>query len=406
MTESPPPSASLWAPLKRPPFRNLMGAVVVSNTGYFMQTVAAAYLMRLWSGGDPFMVSLVQTALFIPPVLLLLPAGALVDMLDRRRFMIFAQGWMMVMAAALTVLVVSGVQSPWLLLAFLVLYATGYALNTPSQSAIWAEMVGLKEVPQAVALYSLMNNGARIVGPSVAGALIPVLGAASMIAFNALAYTGVIAALVSWRRASPPQRPRSAQPWLQTLFGAFAFARTSPPYRALLIRGGIFFVVSSVFLAILPSKAPEPDDFGAIFSFMGLGAILGVLCYQRVAQRYARDWIVAYAIFVNALALLAMAFAQTVPALGLLTGAGGFTWFFVMSSIQVGAQMVLPDEMRGRGMALINLILMGGYAFGSPLWGVIARLTNPNVCLALAGCGSLAALALTYRMKLPEDRAE
>jgi MFS family permease len=380
-----------------------MVTVTVANMGYFMQTVAAAYLMRLWSDGDPFMVSLVQTALFIPPVLLLLLAGVLVDMLDRRKFMIFSQAWMMGAAAALTVVILGGLHNPWLLLALLMLFAVGYALNIPTQSAIWAEMVGLKDLPQAVAIYSLTNNLARIVGPSLAGALIPVLGAVSMTAFNAVAYIGVIVALMTWR-PSKPHVPRAPQSLMLMLFGAIAFAKSSAPFRALLIRGGIFFVVSSIILAILPVKALNPGDFGLIFSGMGLGAVVGVLSFSRISHHFSRDVIVAVAIAINALALLAMAYVATVVALGLLTCVLGCTWFFVMSASQVGAQMVLPDEVRGRGMALINLVLMSGYAFGSPMWGLVAKSTSPDQALIIAASVSLIALALTYKMKLPADR--
>jgi len=401
MTESARPS--LWTPLKRPAFRNLMIAMSVSNTGYWMQTVAAAYLMRLWTGGDPFMVSLVQTALFIPPALLLLPAGTWVDMLDRRKFMMFSQAWMMVAAGLITALVMTDIQSGWALLALLALFAVGFALNTPSQSAIWADMVGLKEVPQAIAIYSLTNNGARILGPSLAGALISAVGAVGIMAFNALTYIGVIAALYAW--TPPPSARTQPKPFLALLFGAFGFARANPLYRAVLIRGGIFFVVSSILLALLPVKVPEADDFGTVFSFMGLGAILGVFSFPRISHRHTREVIVAWAVGVNALAFIAMAYVTTVPALGILTAAVGYTWFFVMSSLQVGAQMVLPDELRGRGLALLNLVLMGGYAFGSPLWGAVARLTSPDHALMIAGVFSLAALALTFRMKLPVDKS-
>ena len=402
MTDSSTPPPSLWTPLKRPAFRNLIGAMAVSNTGYWMQTVAAAYLMRIWTDGDPLMVSLVQTALFVPPALLLLPAGTWVDMLDRRKFMMFSQIWMMLTACAVTALVLADVQSGWGLLALLALFAVGFALNTPSQSAIWADLVGMKEVPQAVAIYSLTNNGARILGPSLAGALIPAFGAAGIMAFNALSYLGVIAALYTWKA---PLRPRAApKPFLSLLFGAFSYARTSSLYRAVLIRGGLFFTVASILLALLPVKVPEADDFGTVFSFMGLGAITGVFCFPRLAHGRSREVIVSWAVGINALAFIAMALVSSILALGALTAVVGFTWFFVMSSMQIGAQMILPDEIRGRGLALLNLVLMGGYAFGSPLWGTVARFTSPNEALMIAGVLSLVALALTFRMKLPQDK--
>lgn len=400
------PSAppSLWAPLKRPAFRNLMIAVSASNTGYWMQAVAAAYLVRQWTGGEPLLVALVQTALFLPPAVLLLPAGALADSLDRRRFMMAAHGWMMAAAAAIAVLVLTGGTSAWALLALLGLFAVGFAFSTPAQSAIWVEMVGLKELPQAVAVYSLSNNGARILGPSLAGALIPWLGAASVMTLTALSYLGVIAALAGWRRAAAPV-PRPAQPFWPLLWGGLAFARRSPPYRAVLVRGGLFFVVSAILLGVLPVKVPAADDFGTVFSFMGLGAILGVFSFPRVSHLHRRQVIVAWAVAVNALALAAMALVGSVWALSLLTAAAGYTWFFVMSALHVGAQMVLPDDLRGRGLALLNLVLMGTYALSSPLWGAVARLTDPDAAFAVAAATSLLALALTARMRLPDDRA-
>ncbi|MDX2144713.1 MAG: MFS transporter [Rhodospirillaceae bacterium] len=401
MTVAPP---SLWTPLKRPAFRNLMAAMAVSNTGYWMQTVAAAYLMRLWTDGDPLMVSLVQTALFIPPALLLLPAGTWVDMLDRRKFMMFSQAWMMLAACAITALVLADIQSGWALLALLALFAVGFALNTPSQSAIWADMVGLKEVSQAVAIYSMTNNGARILGPSLSGVFVAGLGAAAVMAFNALTYLGVIAALYTWQAPIRPKVPR--KPFLSLLFGAIAFARATPLYRAILIRGGIFFVVSAIVPALLPIKVPEAEDFGTVFSFMGLGAILAALSFPRLAHGHSREAIVATAVSINALALIGMSLVSSVLALGLMTALSGYTWFFVMSAMQVGAQMLLPDELRGRGLALLNLVLMSGYAFGSPLWGAVARLSSPSMAFAIAGGASLCALALTFRMKLPQDRTD
>lgn len=381
-----------------------MLAMTVSNIGYWMQTVAVAYLMRLWTNGDPVMVSLVQTALFVPPALLLLPAGALVDRLDRRKFMIFSQTWMMLAATALTILVLAEVQSPWGLIALLALFAVGFALNTPSQSSIWPELVGLKEVPQAIGIYSLTNNGARLVGPAIAGALTPVFGAVSVIAFNALSYVGVIAVLSYWKREAITQ-PKAAQSFWLSLFGGIAFARQSMPYRATLMRGGIFFIVASIVLAILPVKVSEAHDFGTVFSFFGLGAILGALSYARVAHRFTRAGIVRTVIGVNALALIGIGFAASVVSLCGLLLVVGFTWFFVMSSVQIGAQMILPDEVRGRGLALLNLVLMGGYAVGSPLWGTTAHLTSPDQAFMIAGVVSLLALAMTNHLKLPVDKS-
>lgn len=396
--------ASLWSPLRFAPFRNLIGAIAVSNAGYWMQAVAAAYLMREWTAADPFMVSLVQSALFIPPVLFLLPAGALVDMVDRRRLMMTSQAWMMVGAALLAALVAADARWPWALLALIALFAVGFALNTPTQSAIWPEMVGLKELPKAIAIYSMTNNGARLMGPAAAGALIPVMGAAGVVAFNAVTYVGVLLALWTWRRPTPSVK-REPKPFLTALAGGFRFAARSAPYRAILVRGGFFFIVASIVLGVLPVKVGDADDFGTVFSFFGLGAILGALGYGRASARFSRDRIVGLAIAVHALAVLGLGVVEPVAALAALTLIAGLAWFFVMSAMQIGAQMTLPDEVRGSGLALMNLVLMAGYALGSPLWGALARLTSPGDSMAICAALSLLALALTFRMRLPQDKA-
>ena len=386
--------------LRNRPFRRILAGLLLSNTGYWMQTVAAAFLIRQWTSGDPVMVSLVQTALFLPAVLTMMPSGILVDIFDRRRVMIVAQCWMMAAAGGVALLVVSGVQSPWLLLALLAMVAVGFALSTPAQSSILSELVGLKEVGNAISLYSMTNNGARLIGPAIAGALIAAVGVAPAVALNAFAYVAIIVALVTWQRPPPQTKPQPLS-IRDALTGAFAFAGTSPPFRAVLVRGGIFFMVASIVLGVFPVKVLVADDFGTVFSFFGLGAVLGALNYPRAAALLSRNTVISLAIAVHALGLLGASFTDSVPLLSVLTCVIGFGWFFVMSSSQISAQVILPDALRGRGLALLNLVLMSGYAFGSPLWGAIARATSPDGSLQIAAAFSLAALALTYRMRFP-----
>ena len=393
---------AIWAPFAAPDFRRLWTAIFISNIGYWMQTVAAAWLMRQWTGNDPVMVSLIQTALFLPAVLILLPAGALADLLDRRRYMMFSQGWMALAALALAAMILLGLHSPIGLLALLALLAVGFALNMPVQSAIWPELVPRHVLPQAVSLYSISNNGARLIGPALAGAVLPLIGAATVVALNGLSTLGVIAVLLMWRR-SASQVARAKESGLALLAGGLRFAAGSRTFRAVLLRGGAFFIVTSIILALLPVKVTRPEDFGTVFSFFGLGAVAGALSYGRVAARFSRNRIVAVAIAVHAFCLFGLSANAQVPVMSVLTGGIGFAWFFVMSAMQIGSQMVLPDALRGRGLALLNLVLMTGYALGSPLWGFVAARSSADSALRIAATISLAVLALTLRMRLPED---
>lgn len=396
------PVISLRETLHHRAFRFILVGLLLVNTGYWMQTVAAAFLIREWTMGDPVMVSLVQSALFLPAVLTMLPAGILVDIFDGRRVMIVAQAWMMTAAASITLLVISGETNPWFLLALLAMVAIGFALSTPAQSSIMPELVGMKEVGNAVSLYSMTNNGARLIGPAVAGALIGSVGVKTAVAVNAFAYVVIIVALARWKRPESEAK-RTPMTVRDALLGGLAFAKATPPFRNLLIRGGIFFVIASIVLGIFPVKVIDGDDFGTVFSFFGLGAVLGALNYPRTSAHFSRRRVMSTAIGVHAIGLILAALTDNVPILCALTCMIGCAWFFVMSSLQVGAQLSLPNAVRGRGLSILNLILMSGYAFGSPLWGAVARATSPDKSLLIAAGVSLAALALTHHLALPSD---
>ncbi len=367
-----------------------------------MQTITAAWLMKEWTNGDPLLVSLVQTAYFLPTVLLIVAAGTLADTFDRRRLLIVANTWMMVAAAALAVLILMGSQDPKMLLALSALLAIGFSLNQPTQSAVVPELVGLQNVPFAVSLYSIANNGARVLGPGLAGVLLPVIGGAAVIGLNAATYIFLLAVLVWWRR-KPQAADTSGGSFLKAIKTGIDFARGSEQFRTVLLRGGLFFAITSIILAMMPMLVPNSEDYGLVFGCFGLGAIVGALNYGGLSRRYSRNTIVLGAIIIHASMLMALGLTSNPLIMGPLLLIAGTAWFFVMSALQISAQLILPNTVRGRGIAILNMTLMMGYALGSPLWGVIASVTSPQTSMILAGALSLVFLALTYRFPFPQD---
>src|SRR5215469_11061149 len=181
---------SLWAPIHRPLFLALFLAAFTSNVGTWLQNVAAAWLMTSLAP-NALMVGLVQALSGLPVFLFIIPACALADLIDRRRLLLFAEGWMLVTAALLGILTVEGLVTPWILLLLTFVLGIGAALNNPAWQASLPELVKRDELSAAIALNSIQFNLARAVGPAIGGLLVAAIGAGYAFLINATSFIGV-----------------------------------------------------------------------------------------------------------------------------------------------------------------------------------------------------------------------
>ena len=183
-------SVSPWSPLRQPVFRALWIASVVSNVGTWMQNVGAAWLMTLLTP-SPMVVALVQAATSLPVFLVALPAGALADVVDRRRLLLLTQGWMLLAAAALGVATLLGAITPMILLGLTFALGLGAAMNGPAWQAIVPELVPPAELQEAVALNGAGFNVARAVGPALGGVIVAAAGPGAVFLLNAASFVVV-----------------------------------------------------------------------------------------------------------------------------------------------------------------------------------------------------------------------
>jgi predicted MFS family arabinose efflux permease len=153
----------------------------------------------------------------------------------------------------------------------------------------------------------------------------------------------------------------------------------------------------------MPMLVPNSADYGLVFGCFGMGAIAGAVNYGRLSAHYSRNTIVTGAIIIHATMLMLLSSTANSFAMGAILLCAGTAWFFVMSALQISAQLILPNTVRGRGIAILNMTLMTGYALGSPLWGTVAAFTTPRTSMLIAGCLSLIFLLATYRMPFPQD---
>lgn len=395
--------SSAWSPLRIPMFRALWVATLASNVGTWMHDVGAGWLMTSLSP-SPVMVALVQTATTLPVFLLALPAGALSDIVDRRRYLIVVQLWMAVVAALLAALAFTGATTAWTLVLLTFAMGIGAAMMMPAWASVTPELVPRAELQPAIALNSLGINIARAIGPALAGVIISAAGTAAVFLLNAVSYLGVILALFAWRREAP-RSTLPAERFLGALRTGVRFARHAPPLQAAVLRGVSFFVFASASWALLPLVAKSlenggPQAFGILVASIGAGAVAGAFALPRLRDRLSRDALVAAAGLLYAAAMAALTLFDSLLPLCLAMAVSGAAWISALSSLQVAAQVALPDWVRARGLAVFMAAFMGSMAGGSLLWGAVAGATAVTTALMLAAAGLVVSVALSWRWRV------
>lgn len=396
-------AASPWSPLHNKLFRALWIATIVSNVGTWMQDVGAGWLMTSLSS-SPAMVALVEAADSIPVMLLAMPAGALADIIDRRRLLIAVQTYLMLVVGALAVITLFELTTPWVLLGFIFALGVGAAMVMPAWAAIVPDLVRPDELQSAIGLNSIAINVSRAIGPAIAGLLVAAVGPWLVFLLNALSYIGIIAVLARWRH----EHRRSTLPaerFLSAIRIGVRFVTHTRALQAVLIRGAGFFVFASATWSLFPLIVRRelqrgPEIYGLLLTCIGIGAVGGAMLLPRLRAKFSRDVLVAVASVLYALAALALAHVDSIGFLAVAMLATGVAWISILSALQVSAQMTLPPWVRGRGLAAFVVIFMGGMALGSIFWGQVATRIGIPGALTAAAAGMVVAIALTWKFKL------
>ncbi|MFL9842579.1 MFS transporter [Sphingomonas sp. ST-64] len=398
---APPLPAS---PLSVPIFRRVWLASMASNFGGLIQSVGASWMM-IQLGAPPQMVALVSASVTLPIMLLALWAGAVADNLDRRKVMLAAQGFMLLVSLTLSICAWAGVLTPWLLLGFTFLIGCGVAVNGPSWQASVGEMVPRSVLPQAVAYNSMGFNIARSLGPALGGAIVAAAGAAAAFAINAVSYLGLIAVLARWRPAVP-ERVLPRERIGMAMAAGVRYVLLSPNILAVLLRAGLFGLSASAITALMPLIARDligggPLTYGLLLGGFGVGAVSGALLSGRLRQRMSTETLVRMASIALAagagVAAVSGSLFLTLPVLA-LAGAG---WVLALSSFNVTVQLSTPRWVVGRALALYQMTAFGGMAGGSWLFGWLTNHHGVAVALLVAAGAQLLSAAAGMLVPLP-----
>jgi MFS family permease len=379
-------------------YRIWFAGALVSNIGAWMQATTQNWVVLTELTDNNAAAVGATMALQFGPQLLLVPfSGAVADRFDRRRVLLVTQSLLMLLAAGLGLLLITGAAQLWHLYGFALALGIVNAFDTTSRQAFVSDLVGTKQLSNAVALNSASFNSARLIGPAVAGVLIAVVGSGWVFLINAVSFLAVLGALLLID-ARPPARPAGAvrESQLRQLSAGFRYVRGRHDLLVIFVMVFLVGAFSMNFPVISSTMAVEfgrgASDYGLLSSILAIGSLSGALLAAR--RPSARMRVVVISVggigvvsLVAALMPSFWTFAATLVFFGLaistmLTTANGFV------------QTTADPAVRGRVLALYMAILMGGTPVGAPLVGAAADALGPRSTLVISGAAGLLAFGI------------
>ena len=389
-------------------YRLFAGGQIISLCGTWMQMIAQSWLVYRLTGSAT-LLGLVGFAGRFPVFVFATLGGTAADRWDRRRIIIATQTASMVLALVFAALTLTEVIRVWHIFALSILLGIVNALDIPVRQAFVIDMVGREDILNAIAINSSIFNGARIIGPAIAGVIVASVGEGWCFMINGLSYIAVIAGLIMMR-LEPVIRARVSGSALAHIIEGFRYAVTTRPVRALLLLLGLVSFMGMPYTVLMPIFADRilgggANALGLLMGAAGFGALAGaVLLASREGVRgLGRMVAISSAGFGISLALFAMSRSLWLS-IALLVPVGLFM-MIEMAASNTFIQTVVPDELRGRVMAVYSMMFMGMAPLGAIFAGLLADRAGAPITVALGGLACLAGSAF-FTWRLPKLRIE
>ena len=398
---------STWTALRNPAFRRFWQANLISGSAIAAHGTAAFWVLSsLAKSESTLLLPLMATLSSLPFSLFTLPAGAIADLVDRKKMLSAVNLWQAAVAFGLAVLGVMHLLNPYIILASAFLFGVGFAFGSPASAAVIAEMVPAEDLPGANNLGGLQMNISGIVGPVLGGILIPIVGASFIFAFNGVGFLLVLVAILLWRRA----RPQSELP-LETFFESFItairYVRYTPGIRIILARSALFSFFISIISALMPVVGLEelhlePANLGFLFTSMAIGSVIAsIFLIPWARSRFSPQRLTTYANASLIVVCLLMATVRWTKMFLVVAALAGIGWTLYSTELWIAGQRAMPEWARGRMNATIIMVSQAATALGSFVWGLSAA--NIGVVSTFLTAAGLA-IIVTIITRLPAYR--
>jgi len=388
-------------------FQLFFSGQLISLTGTWMQTVAQSWLVYKMTGSSLLLGS-VGFASQIPVFLVAPLGGTVADRMNRHRVVIATQTASMILALILAALTLTHTVKVWHIFVLAALLGVVNAFDIPGRQSFLVDMVGRDDLMNAIALNSSMFNGARVIGPAIAGILVAKIGEGWCFFVNGVSYIAVIIGLLLMSVVCP-RRSKSDSP-LEDIIEGFRWVSHTGPIRALLLLLGVVSLVGMPYTVLMPIFADRilhggAKGLGILMGFTGVGALFGALTLAMRSGVKGLGRLVSICCAGFGISLIAFSFSKFFWLSAVLLIPVGFFIMLQMACSNTLIQAMVPDALRGRVMALYSMMFMGMAPFGALLGGALADRLGAPITVATGGAASIAA-AIWFGKQLPVFRGE
>ena len=395
---------STWTALRNPVFRGMWLASLISGTCVAAQDTAATWTMNRVSD-SPLFLSLMSTVASLPFFFFTLPAGALADMVDRKRMMFVMTIWLAAAAGGLALVGWFHLINPWILLTAVFFIGTGFAFYSPAWTSIQPEIVSNEELPSASTLGGLQLNISGIIGPAIGGALLRFVSPNAVFAMNSICFFLLLIAIKRLKHPKPPSN-LPLENFLESFISAVRYVRYTSGIQIVLARNLLF----AFFISIIPALIPviglkelhlNPSDLGLVFTCMGVGSVLGAVFILPWARaRFHSNTVTLFANILVAVVFFLMGTIRDPKLFFLAAGFAGTAWTMAASELWVAGQRAMPSWARGRMNATIIMAAQGAMALGGIVWGSSVSMWGVKSTLLVACVLQLGTLLLQFWLSI------
>jgi MFS family permease len=407
----PEPKESRWSigmrALRHRNFQLFFSGQLISLIGTWMQTVAQSWLVYQLTGSS-LKLGAVGFASQIPVFLVAPIGGTVADRVNRHRIVIATQVASMILAFILAALTLTHTVKVWHIFVLAALLGVVNAFDIPGRQSFLVDMVGRDDLMNAIALNSSMFNGARVIGPAIAGILLVKIGEGGCFLANGISYIAVIMGLLMMKVECKP-RSKSDSP-IDDIIEGFRWVSRTGPIRALLLLLGLVSLVGMPYTVLMPVFADHvlhagARGLGTLMGFTGVGALLGALTLAMRSGVKGLGRLVWICCAGFGISLIAFSFSKLLWLSAVLLIPVGFFIMLQMACSNTLIQAMVPDALRGRVMALYSMMFMGMAPFGALLGGAMADRMGAPITVAVGGVASIAG-GIWFGRQLPVFRGE